>query len=257
MSALSFVLLSGSSLVFFLIPLFTQMAETGQQILKAGAIRILPVVAGAIRFMFMGGRVRPDPASGSPKAAEGWRFLSSDGWWALHLEKILRWGIEAAAVAFLVIVAAAIIFLALKWLFSRTAVIPRSFVNCDTSLSWFSRVRAFFAAFWWAVMKLTRGYTRAAELYAVLSEWGRRSGLPRRMTDTPLEFGARLVYQFPKLKAEIGSIVAAFNKETYRETRLTDEQFTRALLSWRAMRNPVHWPRRLKMRLAGRMLSEG
>ena len=76
------------------------------------------------------------------------------------------------------------------------------------------------------------------------------------MTDTPLEFSARLIYQFPKLKAEIGSIIAAFNIETYGETSLTGEQFAGALLAWRTVRSPVHWPRRFKTRFINKMLAE-
>jgi hypothetical protein len=257
MSIVSFILLSASSLVFFLIPSLTQVAEIGRHVLKGAALWMLPVVTGVVRFMFMGGSVRPDPPSGSsPKGGEGSESLFVGSWWTELLEKIFRWGIEVMAVTFFALVIAVLIFFVLKWLFSRTAINPRASMNRDTSLSWFTYLRAFFAAFWGAVKNVTRGYSKAAELYSVLSEWSRRSGLPRLMTDTPLEFSARLIYQFPKLKAEIGSIIAAFNIETYGETSLTGEQFAGALLAWRTVRSPVHWPRRFKTRFINKMLAE-
>jgi len=257
MSVVSVIVLSASSLISFLIPILTQVAETGQRVLKNTAFWILPVVSGVIRFMFTGGRIRPDPPSGSsPKGGQGPESLFAGSWWTEFLEKIFRWGIEVIIVLFFTSAIALLIFLTLKWLFSRTAINPRTAVSRDDSLPWFIRVCTFFSALWKAVKNVTHGYARAAELFSVLSEWGRRSGLPRLITDTPLEFGARLSRQFPKLRAEIETIITALSIEAYGEKRLTGQQFTSALISWRTLRNPVHWPRRLKTRFINKMLPE-
>lgn len=257
MSIVTFVLLSASGLVFFLIPIFTQVAETGQQVLKSAAFWILPVVTCVIRFMFMGGQIRPDPPSGSsPKGSEGSGFPFMDGSWSELLEKIFRWGIEVMVLTFFILIAVMLVLFALKWLFARSAIDPKASANRDTTLSWFMRLRAFLTALWVAVKNVTRGYTRAAELFSVLLEWGRRSGLPRLTSDTPLEFGARLNQQFPRLKTEIETIIAALNIEVYGEKNLTCEQFAGALLAWHTLRSPVHWPRRFKTRFVNRMPSE-
>jgi hypothetical protein len=257
MSVVSVIVLSASSLIFLLIPILTQVAETGQRVLKNTALWILPVVSGVIRFMFMGGTVRPDPPSGSsPKGGQGSESLFVNSWWTELLEKILRWGIEVIVVLFFASAIALLIFLILKWLFSRTTINPRTAVNREDSLPWFVRLWAFFSALWKAMKNVTRGYTRAAELFSVLSEWGRRSGLPRLITDTPLEFGTRLSRQFPRLKAEIETIITALSIEAYGEKRLTGQQFASALIAWHTLRNPMHWPRRLKTRLINKILPE-
>jgi hypothetical protein len=257
MSGVSLVLLAGSSLVLFLIPCLTQVAEVGQRVIKVTAIWILPVVTGVIRFMFVGGKIRPDPPSGSsPKGSEGSGILLIAGWWFELLEKIIRWGLEVMVVTFLILLIGILLYLVLKWLLSRTTLNPSTTVSRRISLSWFARLRIILSAYWEALKNLTRGYSKAAELYSILSEWGRRSGVPRFATNTPHEFGARLASQFPALKAEIGSIISAFNLEVYGKMTLTREQFTRALAAWRAVRSPAHWPRRLKTRFINRKLSE-
>lgn len=257
MSVVSVIVLSASSLIFFLFPILTQIAETGQRVLKNTALWILPAVSGVIRFMFMGGQVRPDPPSGSsPKEGLGFESLSGSSWWAELIEKILRWGIEVVAIMFFAFAIVFLMFLILKWLFSRTAVDPRIIVIQNNSLPWLARLRVFLKALWEALKNVTRGYTKATELFSVLSEWGRRSGLPRLATDTPLEFGARLSHQFPRLKIEIEAITHALSIETYQEKKLTSEQFTDALTAWHTLRSPVYWPRRLKIRLIRKMLPE-
>ncbi len=255
MSIVSIVVLSASSLIFLLIPILTTVAETGQRVVKSVALWMLPVVSGVIRFMFTGGRIRPDPPSGSsPKEGLGATSLFADSWWTEILDKVFRWGIEIIAIIFFTIVSAVLIFLILKWLFSRTAINPRALPDRDDSLPWFTQLKVFFSALWRALKKIAHGYVGAAELFSVLSEWGRRSGIPRLATDTPLEFGTRLSHQFPKLKAEIEAIITALSIETYEEQRLTREQFANALAAWRTLRSPVQWPKRLKIKLINRIL---
>lgn len=255
MSIVSIIVLSASSLIFLLIPILTSVAETGQRVLKNAALWMLPVVSGVIRFMFTGGHIRPDPPSGSsPKESLGSTSLFADNWWTQILDKVFRWGIEIIAITFFAIVSAVLIFLILKWLFSRTAINQRVVSGRDDSLPWFTQLKVFFSALWRALKNVAHGYARAAELFSVLSEWGRRSGIPRLVTDTPLEFGTRLSQRFPELKAEIEAIVMALSVETYGEKRLTGIQFKSALTAWHNVRSPVHWPKRLKIRLINRIL---
>lgn len=250
MSAVSIIVLSASSITLLLLPILNKVAETGQHILKHSAFWALPIVAGVIRFVFMGGGIRQDPPSGSPPKEGLWSgSLLPGSWWTNLIEQVFQRGIEIMTILFLAFVIALLMYMILKWLFSRTAISPEASVIHNDSLPWLARLRIFFNAFWKAMKKLTRGYTRAAELFSVLSEWGRRSGIPRLATDTPLEFGTRLSAQFPKLKTEIEAIIHAFSIETYGEKRLTDDQFESALTSWNILRSPAQWPQRIKTRL--------
>lgn len=257
MSFVALVLLSASSLALFLIPFLTQAAEVGQRALKGTALLMLPIVTGVVRFMFMGGKIRPDPPSGSsPGGGEEAGMATISGWWTEILDKIIRRGLEIMAIAFIIFIVVLFLYLIFRWLFSRTAINQEVMAYPRASQSWFFRLKAFFLTFWGVLKNVTRDYTNASELFLVLSEWGRRSGLPRTKTDTPLEFGARLSGHFPALKKEISSIVGAFNIEAYGKIILTDKQLIEALGAWRAIRSPVHWPRRFKMRFINKMPSK-
>ena len=95
-------------------------------------------------------------------------------------------------------------------------------------------------------MRRTKGYRGAVQLYAALLTWGRHSGLPYFLSETPAEYGLRLKYRFPSLKTEIELIIEAFNQEVYGEIILDSEQCAIAQFAWRRLRSPLHWPSRLK-----------
>lgn len=116
----------------------------------------------------------------------------------------------------------------LRWLFSRTS-------KAALGLS-----------FKWAAQRL-KGYRGAVQLYRAFLKWGRRSGLPHLLSETPAEYGLRLKKQFPSLAGDIGRIVETFNLVVYGELALDDKQMTLAKLSWRRLRSPRYWPARMKV----------
>ena len=91
-----------------------------------------------------------------------------------------------------------------------------------------------------------KGYGNAVQLYRALLNWGRRSGVPHVLSETPAEYGSRLERQFPLLRGDIGGIVEAFNQVVYGEVTLEREQMTRIKGSWKRLRSPRCWPFRLK-----------
>lgn len=91
-----------------------------------------------------------------------------------------------------------------------------------------------------------KGYRDAAQIYRALLKWGRRSGLPHLLSETPVEYGSRLRMQFPSLTGEIGGIVDTFNLKVYGEVALDDEQLNLVKLSWRRLRSPRYWLPRVK-----------
>ena len=114
------------------------------------------------------------------------------------------------------------------------------------ALLWAQRLWAALGmSFKWAVQRL-KGYRDAVQLYQAFLKWGRRSGLPHLLSETPDEYGSRLGKRFPYLAGEIGGIVEAFKLVVYGELALDDAQMTMARLSWRKMRSPRYWPARLK-----------
>ena len=113
-------------------------------------------------------------------------------------------------------------------------------------LWWAQRLWAALAAgFKWAAQKFM-GYRDPVQFYCAFLRWGRRSGLPHLLSETPGEYGLRLKKQFPSLTRDIGRIVGAFNLAVYGEVNLDDGQMTRVKHSWKRLRSARNWPARLK-----------
>ncbi len=255
MSTVSVVILIVSTSVFLLLPVLTQVADTGQRVLKGLALWILPVVSSVVRFMFMGGQVDRILRQDHPWKRFWIESLFADSWWMELLEVILRKGIEIIAIMFFAFTIAILIYLIMRWLFSRTAINPDTARNKNHFLPWYKRLWQFLRSLWKAVLGVAQGYKRASELFSVLTEWGRRSGLPRLMTDTPFEFGIKLCGQFPKLKMEIETIINALTIEIYGKEVKERTTCCSAVNAWYTLRSPVYWPRRLKMRIISKIHS--
>ena len=66
-------------------------------------------------------------------------------------------------------------------------------------------------------------------------------------TETPFEYGTRLMSCFPGLKTEIELIVDAFNREVYGQTTTNREILSRLRSALRRMKRIRHWPSRIKV----------
>lgn len=241
------VILSAGSLILFFLPALTLVAGTGHSVIKSGANLLLPVVERILRFMFMGRGTRPDPSGSSPEGYTWDWFVSAGSWWMEMLEKVIGWGIKGVVVLFLLFTLGILIFYVVKWLFSRTTLVYRD-AEESSILMWWVRLRDALVLFYRRILHIFKAYHRAVELYNQLLNWGYRGGLPRFVSETPLEFGARLNHHFPRLKREIDLIVSAFNEEVYGEANLPMEQFAQARSALNILRSPLNWPLRLKIR---------
>lgn len=99
---------------------------------------------------------------------------------------------------------------------------------------------------WGAVCRLLGGLEGVCLVYGSLLRWGRRSGLPPGASETPNEYAARLSRRFPRLRADIGLIADAFNREVYGEIPTRRAELARLLWARRRLRSPRHWPARLR-----------
>ena len=158
-------------------------------------------------------------------------------------EQVLLW-----AVGFLLVLAVAAViglclYLLLRFLWSRTPGRPGHHRQAASPLAWFRRLGAFLAG----LRTRLAGLRCARDGYRALLTWARRSGLRPAVAHTPAEIGAQLQQRFPRLCAEIGSIVEAFNEETYREVALPAERLAEVRSAWRRLRSPRQWPARIKL----------
>ena len=100
---------------------------------------------------------------------------------------------------------------------------------------------------WRGLASWLKGIDRAAIVYVGMLRWGRRSGMILIPSETPAEYGSRLVNYFPGLRAEIELIVDVFNREVYGQTTTDRETLSRLRSALRHMKRLRYWPSRVKV----------
>jgi hypothetical protein len=244
------VLLFGGGMVLFFLPYLKAAADMGYSVLKVAAKPVGYVLVEALRFLYAPrGRPLKQP---SPEAGmEDLKISSKSGSLPEIVEKILAWGLGSLLGLVVIGVSCLALFYLFRWLFSKTYAVPkRESPGLWHRISlWVSRFQIFLVLCRGRIARVLRGYHQAAQLYAALLSWGRRSGLPCLPSETPMEYGLRLKHQFPLLQREIERIVEAFNQEVYGAIHLGSEQLATLRFAWYKLRSPIHWPPRLKARL--------
>jgi hypothetical protein len=241
------VLAFGAGLVLLFMPYLSAAAEAGYGVLKSAAGPLGPILVRVLRFVFIGSRLRQEPSSSSLGGGES-EFMApgGDGWWSQTLETVLEWGLLVLGVLMAIFLCALGTRYLLRWLFSRTPRGERIRIRWDLLLLWARRVWLDFAMGLHKAVQRLKGYGDAVQFYRALLKWGRRSGLPHLLSETPAEYGSRLRKQFPPLTGEIEGIVEAFNLVVYGEVELDDERTTLIKLAWKRLRGPRYWPVRMK-----------
>jgi hypothetical protein len=248
---ISIVLILLALSILVLMPVLTPAAEISYRVLKSGTGIIMPVVVNILRFLFAPRSMRSEPAGSSPKS-DDFNWMSESGWWSELLDKIFKWGIKIiTAICIFIIIGIALYYL-FKWLFSKTATIRREVDKLNNGSPWFVRLWAVLVSIFKLILMKLRGYNKAGEFYRMLLLWGRRSGIAGLINETPLEYGARLKYHFPRLNSEIGLIVSSFNSEVYGGVNLSREIITNTRSAWHRVRSPRNWPVRLMLLLTDR-----
>jgi len=241
------VLVFGAGLVLLFLPYLTMAAEFGYGILKTTARPLGPILVTIIRFLFMHGVRRPET---KPESGGGDEFdigsSTEPSWWMELLEKVLGWGVVGLAVLIGLIACCLGAWYLLRWFFSRTFRSEQKHIQWNLIFLWASRLWTGLFVFWHKLAARLKGFKDAAQLYAALLRWGRRSGLPRSLSETPAEYGGRLKRQFRPLGKNIEVIVDVYNQQVYGEIVLHENQLTAAKRSWRGLRSPYYWPSRFK-----------
>jgi len=232
----------GAGLVLFFMSYLSAAAQAGYGVLKSAAGPLLPILERVLLFLFskMSQYNAPFPPTDENEA----KYIPSG--------ESSAWGENLAWVLFSLVLLIGLIFCIvgiwrlLRWLISRTPKEERKHIHWQLVLLWAQRLwMALDSVFKWALQKL-KGYRDPVQLYRVFLKWGRRSGLPHLLSETPGEYGSRLKKQFPFLNRDISRIVEAFNLTVYGELSLDEGQMTLVKLSWKRLRSTRHWPARLK-----------
>jgi hypothetical protein len=234
-------------LVLFFLPYLTLAAETGYGILKTAAKPLGPILVNVLRFIFLHGSLQPEkPSSPTNRNIGDFGPPTERSWWIELLEKILAWVFGGLLGLVLLIICGLALFFLFRWLLSRTPVTQRRQGTGYPIFWWIERLGAFLLSCWEWMIRRGRGHKGAVQLFTALLSWGRHSGLPHFLSETPREYGLRLKHRFPSLKREIESITEAFNQEVYGEIILNEQQLAIAESAWCRLRSPFQWPSRLK-----------
>jgi hypothetical protein len=241
------VLAFGVGLVLLVMPYLSAAAQASYGVLKSAAGPLGPILARVLLLLFLGARPEKEPAPYSPGGGE-MEFTPSgeSSWWSDLVLRALGWGLLGLGLLIGVILSALGAWYLLRWLFSSTSKQEKKPIHWPLVLLWAQRLWTALCMGLQRAMQKLKGYRDAVQFYRALLKWGRRSGLPHLLSETPVEYGSRLKMRFPSLTEEIVGIVEAFNLEVYGEVALDDEQMSLAKLSWRRLRSPRYWPVRLK-----------
>ena len=239
------VLTFGTGLVLFCMPYLSATAEAGYGVLKSAVGPLGPIVVRILLFLFRK-PLRQEPLAPEHEDEAQHIFSAESSWWSEWGQEVLGWGLLCLVLLIGLIFCAVGTWYLLRWLLSRTSKEERKPIDWQRAFLWVQRMWAALGmGLKWALQRL-KGYRDAVQLYGAFLKWGRRSGLPHLLSETPGEYGSRLRKRFPTLAGEIGEIVEAFNLAVYGEVVLEATQLTAARLSWKRLCSPRHWPVRLK-----------
>jgi len=249
LSFIMLVLLIGGGIVLFALPYLTAAAQTGYGVLKSGSAPLLNILMQILHFIFGGDddavlRPKPQPVK---KMTKGPSYDLHNRWLQI-IGEILVWVFWVLLGLVLLTILCAFLYSLFQWLFSKTAAGEKKQSPWHLLLSWAARWHLFLISLQTGIVRAAKSCRSPVQIYAALLRWGRNSGLPRFLSETPTEYGLRLRNRFPLLERKIELIIEAFNKEVYGEIILSKQQLDMTKSAWSGLRSPLHWPRRLKTR---------
>ena len=238
------VVMFGSGMTLLFYPYLTHMADSLQNFLTDVAEPMVPVFVKILSFLFVPGKIRNEIVVGSGSSG-----LSAPavGGWVAFLLKSIGLGLLGIIGLMAIGVFSFIMKYILQWLLKRNTKDGTQPMSASWLLKLLEILLAIPLRFWNAFVHLLKNLDSAAMVYKGFLRWGRRSGLPLIPTETPAEYGSRVMQHFPKLKKEIEIIVDAFNREVYGQIVIDKRILSRILSARRRMRSLRHWPSRMRV----------
>lgn len=243
------VLSFGVAVALLFLPYLTVAAEAGYSALKNAAGPLGPYIISAIRFIFtprIVARQRALQSTGAddPKIGD---FAADESWWSVLIERIMGWSLFGIFGLLFIFILGIGMWYLIRWLLSRSAPATAKQVSLFSFYVFILRLKEALSVLWEWIYRGIMGYADVGQLFGAVVRWGRRSGMPKNISETPLEYGLRLRGCFPVLEGEIEEIVNAFNHEVYGGKLITEEEYQSAKKAWGSMRSPRYWPSRFKI----------
>jgi hypothetical protein len=248
------ILIFGSWIFLFFLPQLSSVAQTGYKVLKIVSKPLGNLLLKIISFLFgygnMATEVMPPTSSES-----GIPILENPepSWWIQLLGKIMGWG-AIILLGILVIIAIGWLLWSLgKWFALKTEhdTKRKGFLHhILLGLRYILLLGEKFLNKTVLILNKLRKKQEDVSLYfQKLCRWGLASGIPRKKSYTPLEYGQRLSNFFPDSQNDIELIIEAFNQEIYGNKKIQSKQLKKINKAWNNLVSPIKWPLRLKVKI--------
>jgi hypothetical protein len=232
----------GMGMVFLLHSQMTASAQILSRVLKKAGPPLEGAIIWLARLLWSSKRNELLPLPPAPKDPELYAGLAKGAVETGWLTSALKWG----TTALLVLTILFFIYLLLRFLLHFLLTQTDSKKVRNTRIFVFPKWLKRFISFIARIPALLKGIDSAAGLFTALASWGRRSGIPYKKTDTPMEYGARLAASFPDLKTEIETIIHLLYKEIYGGLTLDNNQMADGKRAKKRMAHPAFWKNRIK-----------
>jgi len=252
LSISALVTLLGTGTILLVYPYLYSVADSLLSVTKVAAAPMESVLIKTLLFLFRPREItlQPDqPHTDAPKLTDmdTTKLTDMDTPAVEGFQLIVGWGLFG--IIGMVVLGALVYLLIyiLRLLLKRS----RDDTALPLSIGWISdllrKLVELPLLFWRGWVSLLKGIDCAAIVYAGMLRWGRRSGMILVHSETPAEYGNRLMNGFPGLRAQIELIVDAFNREVYGQTTIDRETLSRLRSARRRMKRLRYWPSRIKV----------
>ncbi|MGB3222301.1 MAG: DUF4129 domain-containing protein, partial [Desulforhopalus sp.] len=246
LSFLTLFLLLGSGVAALFLPYLTVAAETGVAVLKTVTTPIGEFLLRILMFLFGHRQQISDPAVSSSSQQLQLQDIANqpmEGWVVL-LQNILFF-LAAGLGILLVFALCALVILQLGWWLSRRGdAVESSSSPWQQFRKLMHKLIVIIMMCWNKIRNSGKRNRDPVQLYLSLMAWGAMSGLALVPSETPKEYGSRLIGKLPAAEEEIHIIIAVHNVSIY--GGLQDTQVQRGWSAYTRLLSPRLWPARMK-----------
>jgi len=224
------VLFAGTGSALMILPYLSEAARVVHDGMSSVGAQVGPVLTKIITFLF---RPLASGISTGPARAGAAKLLSPPamGGRLSLFGLILLWTVLGSMGAVTLFLLGEFFWYLIRRLFARTKKAGRGRSGIFLSLS---RVCSFLQVLFRLIFK-RRSSLGVVELYTQLVSLGKRSGIPRALHETPIEYESRLSGRFPDAGPDFGRITNAFNLTVYGEVSEDQAGLLEAREAWRKL----------------------
>jgi len=248
------VLLIGSWVVLFFLPQLSSTAQAAYYVLKIVSKPLGNILIKIIFLLFGFRKSAASVGSGNSGNSDISAIENSDpGWWTQLLEWVITRGGLILLSLIVIVVISWLLWSLWKWFSTKTEVDVERKGIFEELLLWFLHLFSFGKKALYKILDISKIIQRRQEnisiLFQKLCRWGRSSGIPREISQTPQEYANYLSHFFPDSQNDIQLIVESFNREIYRKKTIPSEQIKKTKKAWKRLSGPSKWPLRLWIKI--------